>query len=52
MCVLWIIKVVLCDEKCLFVFFFSLIGYEGIEVINLDGSIEDVEEEVGRGRWK
>ncbi|XP_018445238.1 oxysterol-binding protein-related protein 3A [Raphanus sativus] len=30
----------------------SLMGYEGIEVINPDGSTEDAEEEAGRGRWK
>lgn len=30
----------------------GLIGYEGIEVINPDGSTEDAEEEAGRGRWK
>ncbi|CDY10468.1 BnaCnng03690D [Brassica napus] len=30
----------------------GLMGYEGIEVINPDGSTEDAEEEAGRGRWK
>ncbi|CAH8379817.1 unnamed protein product [Eruca vesicaria subsp. sativa] len=30
----------------------GLMGYEGIEVINPDGSIEDAGEEAGRGRWK
>ncbi|CAF2363428.1 BnaA10g27370D [Brassica napus] len=30
----------------------GLISYEGIEVINPDGSTEDAEEEAGRGRWK
>lgn len=45
-------KAVLCDEKCLLVSFLSLMGYEGIEVINPDGSTEDAEEEAGRGRWK
>lgn len=40
------------DEICLLVYFLSLMGYEGIEVINPDGSTEDAEEEAGRGRWK
>ncbi|KAF3505141.1 hypothetical protein F2Q69_00045857 [Brassica cretica] len=30
----------------------GLMGYEGIEVINPDGSTEEAEEEAGRGRWK
>lgn len=33
-------------------FAFSLMGYEGLEVINPEGSTEDAEEEAGRGRWK
>lgn len=32
--------------------FLSLMGYEGLEVINPEGSTEDAEEEAGRGRWK
>lgn len=34
------------------VFFLSLMGYEGLEVINPEGSTDDAEEEAGRGRWK
>ncbi|EOA20623.1 hypothetical protein CARUB_v10000934mg [Capsella rubella] len=30
----------------------GLMGYEGLEVINPEGSTEDAEEEAGRGRWK
>jgi len=37
---------------CLMVFFLSLMGYEGLEVINPEGSTDDAEEEAGRGRWK
>lgn len=31
---------------------FSLLGYEGVEVINPEGGKEDAEEEAQRGRWK
>ncbi|KAL9278159.1 putative oxysterol-binding protein [Arabidopsis thaliana] len=30
----------------------GLMGYEGLEVINPEGSTDDAEEEAGRGRWK
>ena len=30
----------------------SLLGYEGLEVINPEGGTEDVEEEAKKGRWK
>ncbi|KAF3784749.1 Oxysterol-binding protein-related protein 3A [Nymphaea thermarum] len=30
----------------------GLLGYEGLEVINPEGSTEDAEEEAQRGRWK
>ncbi|XP_010490625.1 PREDICTED: oxysterol-binding protein-related protein 3A [Camelina sativa] len=30
----------------------GLMGYEGLEVINPEGSTEDAEEEAARGRWK
>ncbi|KAL1200559.1 Oxysterol-binding protein-related protein 3A [Cardamine amara subsp. amara] len=30
----------------------GLMGYEGLEVINPEGSTEDAEEEASRGRWK
>ena len=29
-----------------------LLGYEGLEVINPDGGLDDAEEEALRGRWK
>lgn len=32
--------------------FVSLLGYEGLEVINPDGGTEDAELEAQRGRWK
>lgn len=32
--------------------FFSLLGYEGLEVVNPEGSTEDAEDEARRGRWK
>ena len=31
---------------------FSLMGYEGLEVINPEGSTEDAAEEAKKGRWK
>lgn len=31
---------------------FSLVGYEGLEVINPDGGTEDSELEAQKGRWK
>lgn len=34
------------------IFFFSLLGYEGLEVINPEGGTEDAEVEAQRGRWK
>lgn len=30
---------------------FSLVGYEGVEVINPEGSNEDAAEEANKGRW-
>ena len=33
-------------------FLHSLLGYEGLEVINPEGGTDDVEEEAKRGRWK
>ncbi|KAJ4893204.1 Oxysterol-binding protein-related protein 3A [Raphanus sativus] len=30
----------------------GLVGYEGLEVINPEGSTEDAAEEANRGRWK
>lgn len=30
----------------------SLLGYEGLEVINPEGGTEDAEVEAQRGRWK
>lgn len=33
-------------------FFFSLLGYEGLEVINPEGGTDDAEIEAQRGRWK
>lgn len=30
----------------------SLVGYEGLEVVNPDGGTEDAEEEARKGRWK
>lgn len=37
---------------CFFLWFLSLMGYEGLEVINPEGSTDDAEEEASRGRWK
>lgn len=31
---------------------YSLVGYEGLEVINPDGGTDDVHEEASKGRWK
>jgi len=36
----------------MFSFYSSLLGYEGVEVINPEGGKEDAEEEAQRGRWK
>lgn len=33
-------------------FYFRLLSYEGVEVINPEGGKEDAEEEAQRGRWK
>lgn len=30
----------------------SLLGYEGLEVVNPEGGTEDAEAEAKRGRWK
>lgn len=32
--------------------FFRMLDYEGLEVINPEGSTDDAEEEAQRGRWK
>ena len=37
---------------CVFDLMLSLVGYEGLEVINPEGSTEDAAEEANRGRWK
>lgn len=37
---------------CLCPLFPSLLGYEGLEVINPEGGKEDAEEEAQKGRWK
>ena len=34
------------------IYVYSLLGYEGLEVINPEGGQEDAEEEARRGRWK
>lgn len=36
----------------IYIFFCSLLGYEGLEVINPEGGTEDAETEAQRGRWK
>lgn len=33
-------------------FLFSLMGYEGLEVVNPEGGTEDAEAEAQRGRWR
>lgn len=33
-------------------FLSSMVGYEGLEVVNPDGGTEDAEDEAQRGRWK
>lgn len=33
-------------------FLFSLMGYEGLEVVNPEGGTEDAEEEAQKGRWR
>lgn len=43
----WYITIGLC-----YFYPFSLLGYEGLEVINPEGGAEDAEEEAQRGRWK
>lgn len=35
-----------------FICIYSLLGYEGLEVVNPEGGTEDAEEEARRGRWK
>lgn len=32
--------------------FYSLLGYEGLEVVNPEGGTEDAEAEAQRGRWR
>lgn len=38
--------------KQFLLFLFSLVGYEGLEVINPEGGTEDAEEEAKKGRWR
>jgi len=40
------------DMLSYFYIFLSLLGYEGLEVINPEGGTEDAEAEAQRGRWR